>query len=86
MQLRAISEGLLRECFGDEIQRFNRWEVKMTKLYVYKQIIDFMGRESIHLTLSEQSPDRCTLTEAVCLGTLALDEVATNDSNDEVTK
>jgi hypothetical protein len=58
----------------------------MSKLYVYKQIIEFMGREGIHLTLSEQPPERCTLTEAVCLGTLAMGEVATNDSNVEERK
>ncbi len=52
----------------------------MTTLYVYRQIIEFLGTNGSHLTFSENPPEECTLTEATCLGKFELESLSFNDS------
>jgi hypothetical protein len=41
-------------------------------LYAYRQDIQFMGKNGLHISWSETPPDRCALTEATCLGCVKL--------------
>lgn len=48
----------------------------MTILYAYEQTMQWNGEDVKHVTLTQTTPDKCTLSEPViCLGKLELQPI-----------